>query len=116
MNKLSWLIYFAGAAEAVFLVSAVGIAAIAVCGINAYIYNDVNGDYTGFVKKDPFAFKYLFILFTLAIIFVPGKKTILAISASEIGEAAVVQIKDSKYAKALDAWIDSQLKENGVSK
>jgi len=116
MNKLSWLIYFAGIAESIFVVSFIGLLIIAFFSGMAAIYNEAEKDYKNFIKKDPFAFKYLFIFFVLIFTFVPNKNTILAIAASEIGENAITQFKDSKYLKALDAWIDAQLKSSGATK
>jgi len=116
MNKLSWLIYFAGTVNSIFVVSIIGALIIAIYACVTIAYNEAEKDYKNFVKKDPLAFKYIFILFVLTFTFVPNKNTILAIAASEIGENAITQFKDSKYSKALDAWIDEQLKSNGATK
>lgn len=52
----------------------------------------------------------------LLLVFIPSSKTIYAIAASEMGEEVLASPTADKAHKALDAWLDDQIKEHQQKK
>ena len=119
MNNLSWLIYLAG------VVNSVGILAFIVgcgaCGAffaglgvsTGEYYDDDEG-----ARKRRFGYKMVkysvaaFLACSLLLIVLPGRETIYAIAASEMGEELLNSETGSKAVKALDAWLDRQIADD----
>lgn len=106
MNELSWLIYLAD------LASSIGGIAAAVLVI-AIIAGTV---YTLAVAIDDEEFKVhsptlaVIAVAALVVTVTPSKNTIYAIAASEMGEKALATPVVNKATKALEAWLDRQIK------
>lgn len=108
MNSLSWMIYFADISSDIhfsILLILFIFAAIMIVGIVLRFEQNNSGLFYYAVKKIPF------ISFLLAIsIILPSKNTIYAIAASELGEKVVASQLSTKAQKAIDAWLDRQIK------
>jgi len=120
MNNLSWMIYLADVAGSVSTVAtlvAVGAGiggAVAVVAIAAKTDFDNIGERnkrpclsTGW--KAGKGFFPVAIAAALVASFIPGRNTIYAIAAAEMGEDLINTPTAGKAVKALDAWLDRQI-------
>lgn len=116
MNNLSWLLYAADVANNLdwffFLIMLVGILGGFIWIMAGFAMSD-----DGAAEKDWRVWRKIgmFVLapaFVFGVIFgslVPGKNTVYAIAASEMGEKAINTQTGGKAIKALDAWLDKQI-------
>ena len=114
MNALSWLIYLASVVNSVGILSfivvilsvLVFLAGLTVVCQHTEDYEKSERD-TGvkMLKHSVTAF----LVFALLLIVLPGRETIYAIAASEMGEELLNSETGSKAVKALDAWLDRQI-------
>ena len=106
MNSLSWFIYFAGVVSDVkFVLVLFSILGGTVLGVISVVFAAEHGDFS--------KFKFLTIplhtvLLTAAI---PGRETMYAIAASEMGEKLLKTETAGKVQQALNAWLDAQVKQ-----
>lgn len=115
MNTLSWLLYaadLAGSLSTVLTLVAFGAGlAGTVTVVARAMRRDFDGD--GPVWEGGWAvskgFYRVAIIAALIAAIVPGKDTIYAIAASEVGEEALKSETAGKAVKALNAWLDQQI-------
>ena len=120
MNRLSWLIYAADVCDSLsillcFFVT-IGVVldvVVAACAFGRYV--DERDDWCA---PRRIAVCGLALVFTLGLLVaaVPSRETVLAIAASEMGEAALETPVASKAMRALDAWLDRQVAPEGEVK
>ena len=108
MNELSWLLLAAdtfGTLKdlAIFGTVATGVAIPVVAMMRADDYHEV--------PRAPRRLVIACVSLALASALFPSETTIYAIAASEVGEDALQLKTGGKAVKALDAWLDKQLKE-----
>lgn len=112
MNSVSWFLYLADVVQGLnvylgFFLAIVTFAMIIFSGISI-------GAWVEEEKNWPYKLNYLWVLvfFIAGIsIAIPSKDTVYAISVSELGEDIYKSEIGQKATKALESWIDSQLKE-----
>ncbi len=121
MNSLSWLIYLASVAGSIGGIAVfVMIAAILCFLASGFVYlnaDDYDDDYRGRddAKRRTWASRMMkqcvgaFVLASVIIIVVPGRDTVYAIAASEMGEELLNSDTGSKAVQALDLWLDRQI-------
>ena len=124
MNSLSWLIYLASVAGSIGGIAVFVMIASILCFLaGAFVYlnaDDYDDDYRGRddAKRRTWAARMMkqcvgaFVLASVIIIVVPGRSTVYAIAASEMGEELLNSETGSKAVKALDAWLDRQIADN----
>lgn len=116
MNDLSWLIYLAGVSGNVggfLVVTSIGggVGALG-CGVGHMMARDFHEDDEPIVVATAKWAKRLMIAAFVAgavATLVPGRDTIYAIAASEMGEELLKTPIASKAGKALEAWVDKQI-------
>lgn len=105
MNSLSWFLYLADVVSSMqmlfTLIGLFGLVGGTISSIAAYMESSI---------KWPAVIPIisLFMLFAAALL--PSKSTMYAIAASELGEQAAKSELGQKGIKAIEAWIDEQLK------
>jgi predicted MFS family arabinose efflux permease len=117
LNALSWLIYLAS------VVSSIGVLAFTVAVLSVLVFLAglmvvcANID-EGYESERNTGFKLLigstrvFVICALLLVVLPGRDTIYAIAASEMGEELLNSETGSKAVKALDAWLDRQIADD----
>jgi len=127
MNTLSQLIYFAGVSEnlggllgflAFITVFASGVLII----VSFHVKEDIrwadNEDKIRILSESKrymslgVASIVLFFVLCISAALMPSKETVYAIAASEMGEELLNTPTAQKASKALDVWLDKQIKEN----
>lgn len=101
MNNLSWLIYFGGVCdglEGLFV-------SLSVLGGLVVVIQSLNNEKLTILP----IVKLVPLLWVVAAI-LPTKDTVYAIAASELGEKVVASQLSDKAKKAIDAWLDKQIK------
>lgn len=117
MNALSWLIYLAS------VVSSIGVLAFTVAVLSVLVFLVglmvvCANIYEGYESERNTGFKLLigstrvFVICALLLVVLPGRDTIYAIAASEMGEELLNSETGSKAVKALDAWLDRQIADD----
>lgn len=117
MNDLSWFIYLASVVSSIgvltFIVVVLSVL-VFLAGLMVILYNTEEWD-----KSDRDTgmslIKYsitAFVVGSLLNIVLPGRETIYAIAASEMGEELLNSETGSKAVKALDAWLDRQIADD----
>lgn len=120
MNQLSWLIYLAGVSGnlqgfLIFLCIALGIGGMISGGIGFAMMHDAYDDDDR--KKIKVTLKFsktaliAMIGFGVFSSVMPDRNTLYAIAVSEMGERVLSTPTAGKAFKALDAWLDDQIKE-----
>jgi amino acid permease len=116
MNSLSWLIYLAGVVSSIGVIAAF-VAFVAFVtffvGIIFYFQHPDDDEYdkpkrasgVSMMKRSAIAFTVC----SLLMVVLPGRDTIYAIAASEMGEELLDSETGSKAVRALDAWLDRQI-------
>lgn len=136
MNTLSWLLYFADAADSAKLAMLFAALATVPIGVISFLWTD-RDDREAWDNKmaDHRGYKTLYpnppngerpdishpyrkltkpIVITLVVLaalmtIIPGRNTVYAIAASEMGERALATPTASKAVVALNAWLDRQI-------
>lgn len=129
MNQLSWMLYIAELVGTVNLVLWAAFAAFSAVGVILvlwYLQGAEQKDYRMYKKRNEefeinepiinkcqirMAFFVAVILLIVATV-VPSKQTIYAIAASQAGEQILKTPLASKAEKALDSWLDAQIKKD----
>lgn len=116
MNNLSWFLYLADVLSNVgFLFVCIGVIGMTIAAILvlcAVIVDEMRREAAiKFLKWCVGVFCSCLALLFLATL-IPSKETMYAIAASELGEEALKTPTANKAIKALDAWLDKQIKEN----
>jgi hypothetical protein len=117
LNDLSWFIYLASVVSSIgvltFIVVVLSVL-VFLAGLMVILYNTEEWD-----KSDRDTgmslIKYsitAFVVGSLLNIVLPGRETIYAIAASEMGEELLNSETGSKAVKALDAWLDRQIADD----
>lgn len=115
MNALSWLIYLADVVNSIGILSSiVGFFALLtfLAGLVVLCANpDPEYDKAEHVASIGLIrwSTTVFIICSLLLIVLPGRDTVYAIAASEMGEEVLNSETGSKAVKALDAWLDRQI-------
>ena len=107
MNELSWLIYLAGALGSVGVVAAVVMVIAIIAGVFYTMFNAIENEVFTVHKG---------LLITASVaafigVVVPDRNTIYAIAASETGEKMLATPVANKATKALEVWLDKQIKD-----
>lgn len=119
MNSLSWMIYWAdvcgnvGFPAGVFFLAGTIAAFISTCvkrGCEASKEPDDQAAARISASIQRASIPIAILSLVLAV-FVPGKNTIYAIAASELGEQALKSPTVTKAQQALDAWLDKQIEK-----
>ncbi len=112
MNSLSWIIYLAGVSQSISVL--LGFAAVlTLFGLVFFgIVYEFSNDFMLAARK------WIFIAAGCAIVaaLIPSKESIYAIAASEYGEEVLKTPEASKARKALNSWLDAQIKEQKPEK
>ena len=112
MNTLSWLLYLANVVGSLgILMSIGGFGLLFFALISAFI--STISEYDGPFNKPPVWKPKIMIIGSILLLvssFIPSSNTVYAIAASEMGEQALNTTTATKTFKALDAWLDNQLK------
>lgn len=122
MNRLSWALYWADTLPSLssFLMLA-GCAAVAVFLVRALLSTTDPekthrpDEFPLFEKRAEWRSKSVFFLGLVALILanlIPGKETFYAIAASELGEEVLKSPTGDKAIRALDAWLDKQIRDS----
>lgn len=127
MNQLSWLIYLAevlGNIHCVLVLVGSGLVIMAVvltivgaiCGEEVSYQSEATNLRARAFKESVWS-KVIPCLIASVILFtvsslVPSKETVYAIAASEMGEQVLKTPTAGKAVKALEAWLDKQIREN----
>ena len=118
MNALSWLIYLASVVSSIgvltFIVVILSVL-VFLSGLVVILHNTDEWDKSerdtgmSLIKHSITAF----VVGSLLLIVLPGRETVYAIAASEMGEELLNSETGSKAVKALDAWLDRQIADDG---
>lgn len=109
MNSLSLFLYFADVIPSVgVLLGFVGVFITAACALICILYG--MDDQTIPIKSITIALSCAFILFLITAL-TPSKNTLYAIAASELGQKAVESELGGKALKAIEHWINDQVKK-----
>jgi hypothetical protein len=130
MNNLIWLLYAADVAGSVSgVLSFIAFGAVVACAGSCSFYFMLGGSPTvyswddrtkvvadhnatrGTLKKVPKSAAIVFLIATTLASIIPGKETIYAIAAIEMGENVLNSQTGDKAVKALNAWLDRQIAE-----
>lgn len=113
MNQLSQLLYLADLFEkaniAFFAFAAIGILlafAFWLASLDAYDDDDTKVRKRNSVKAGIFG-----VIMTIIAVAIPGKTTMYAIAASEVGEVALKSETGTLATRALNAWLRKQVEE-----
>lgn len=108
MNSLSWFLYLADVVSGLgHFFSVAGFLFLLFGGwLAAVILVESCGD-----VKWPFVFPVVGLALLLFATLIPSKNTIYAIAASELGKQAAESELGKKGLKAVELWIDEQMKE-----
>lgn len=120
MNSLSWMMYLADVAGSVSTVTTLIAVGAGIGGAATVISTAIKVDYDniGSHEKTPCmstgwnagkGFFKVDIVAALVASVLPGKDTVYAIAASEMGENLINTPTAGKAVKALDAWLDRQI-------
>jgi hypothetical protein len=117
LNALSWLLYLASVVSSIdtlaFIVAVLSVP-VFLAGLMVILGNTEEWDKsardtgTSMIKHSITAF----VVGSLLLIALPGRETIYAIAASEMGEELLNSETGSKAVKALDAWLDRQIADD----
>lgn len=123
MNELSWLVYLADVCNTldnlffiVMFVFGLGWLAWFIVG---FLQSYENADPKVWAMWRKIGYSVLlpgFLTGTILGSIIPGKDTIYAIAASEMGETALNSETGSKAVKALNHWLDKQIGDEGEPK
>lgn len=114
MNTLSWMIYAADVVGALNALSGlVTVVAAPIAGASAaHIFIDEpKGEKLTTARRMIRNNLIVTAIFSAICVFTPSKDTIYAIAASEMGEEVIKSPTAGKAMKALDAWLNAQIKE-----
>ena len=116
MNQLSWLIYLASVVSSISFLSAIValFACISFIAGGMTILHNPDDDAYDNPKRARGASMVrwgctVFGVCALLMIVMPGRDTVYAIAASEMGEELLNSETGSKAVQALDAWLDRQI-------
>jgi hypothetical protein len=110
MNTLSWLLYLTDVVGSITtLLILIGVPAVAICGY-AWVSCLVDEEDAPCLIRRWFWAGAIMLLLAAVI---PSPRTLYAIAASELGEAAVQELTPTaeKSLKVLNKWLDEQLAE-----
>jgi hypothetical protein len=113
MNQLSWFLYFADVVSGLGLT--LGMLSF-VCLFAGLVWLAIRVE-TEQARPLILPIRLLIAAFPVGLLLanvIPGKNTMYAIAASELGEQVVTSDTGKKVASALEAWLDKQLE--GVGK
>lgn len=120
MNSLSWMIYFASVAGSASTVTTLIAVGAGIGGVAATVAVAAKTDFDNIGetdKRSPLGsgwvagrgFFKVAIIAALVASVLPGRDTVYAIAASEMGEQLINTPAAGKAVKALDAWLDRQI-------
>ena len=123
MNNLSWLLYAADVADNLdwffFLIMLGGIIGGFIWTMAGFGMSDCGTEDKYWRTWRKIGYAVLAPAFVFGVIFgslIPGKNTVYAIAASEMGEKAINTQTGGKAIKALDAWLDKQIGDEPSAK
>lgn len=117
MNQLSWMLYLASVAgnfnsffwlSLLFLIIVTIILSIRYFILLDELYDDAKKAFKPTFLKSVVPF---YVVLSILFLVVPGRNTIYAIAASEMGERMMHTTVATKAEKALEAWLDQQIAE-----
>lgn len=117
MNQLSWLVYLAdvcGSIGVLITILVVIFSIFLICWVIAYfigLSNFEEKEWKTWRRCGWFLAPSCLIIFFLGC-FIPGKETVYAIAASQVGEQVLKTPLAQKAGQAIEVWLDKQIATN----